>query len=215
MPYIYKITNKINDRMYIGKTVRTIEERWKEHLRDINRRSFEKRPLYDAMNKYGPENFHIEQIEEVQDVNELNNRECFWIETLGTFKNGYNATKGGDEKAYIDRELVIKTYQEVQNCIKTAKLLNISVDSVRNILKEKNIEIKSSQEIAKDNCSIPIKMLDKENKILRIFSSVTEASKFLVEQNLAKNIYSCKSHISQVCKGKRKTCGGYRWEYFN
>ena len=60
MPYIYKITNNINGKIYIGMTYRTVQERWKEHQNDCNRRQAENRPLYRAMNKYGIENFSIE-----------------------------------------------------------------------------------------------------------------------------------------------------------
>ena len=60
MPYIYKITNTINNKVYIGKTVASIEERWKEHCHDYKRHRCEKRPLYAAMRKYGVEHFQIE-----------------------------------------------------------------------------------------------------------------------------------------------------------
>ena len=71
MPYIYKITNNINGKVYIGKTNYTIEKRWKEHCHDYKKLSFQKRPLYRAMAKYGPENFSIEEIENV--INMFNN----------------------------------------------------------------------------------------------------------------------------------------------
>lgn len=214
MPYIYKITNKINGKMYIGKTVRTIEERWKEHLRDINRRSFEKRPLYNAMNKYGSENFYIEQIEEVKDVNNLNDRECFWIETLGTFKNGYNATKGGDGTVYIDRQLVIKTYQEVQNCREVARLLNIYDTTVRKILKENNVKILSAQEVLKKKGKF-VMMLSLQNESMRNFSSLADAVRFLKENNFIKgnNLKGPKKHIADVCNGKRKTAYKHKWKF--
>ena len=63
MPYIYKITNKINNKVYIGKTLGTIENRWKSHIRDSKRTHCEKRPLYSAFEKYGVENFIIEEVE--------------------------------------------------------------------------------------------------------------------------------------------------------
>ena len=64
---IYCISNKINDNLYIGKTTYpTIEQRFKEHCRDCKKTTFEKRPLYNAMNKYGIENFEISLIEEVE-----------------------------------------------------------------------------------------------------------------------------------------------------
>lgn len=85
MPYIYKITNKINGKMYIGKTIFTVEQRWKEHQKDSRRRDFEKRPLYSAIKKYGIENFSIEEVEECP-IEILSEREKYWIEYYGSFK---------------------------------------------------------------------------------------------------------------------------------
>ena len=51
--YIYKITNNINNKIYIGKTTYSIEKRFKEHLNDSARITSDKRPLYDAIRKDG------------------------------------------------------------------------------------------------------------------------------------------------------------------
>jgi group I intron endonuclease len=64
MGYIYIIRNKINDKVYIGKTDLDINKRFKEHIKDSRRRRCEKRPLYSAMRKYGCEHFYVELIEE-------------------------------------------------------------------------------------------------------------------------------------------------------
>ena len=56
MGYIYKIVNKINNKVYIGQTTRTIDIRWKQHLNNINHVDTH---LYRAMKNYGPENFSI------------------------------------------------------------------------------------------------------------------------------------------------------------
>ena len=69
--YIYKITNLINQKAYIGKTINSISERWKEHKRDCKR--FSNRPLYRALNKYGIDNFKVELVEEV-DIKDLSER---------------------------------------------------------------------------------------------------------------------------------------------
>ena len=58
MGYIYKITNQINGKMYIGKTEHLDpNRRWKEHTRQCVLNEYRKRPLYYAMNKYGINNF--------------------------------------------------------------------------------------------------------------------------------------------------------------
>ena len=80
------------------------------------------------MRKYGIENFEISLIEETDSPEE---KEIYWIEQKRSFKNGYNATIGGDGRKYIDYDLVIATYQQLNSIIKTATALNISRDSVR------------------------------------------------------------------------------------
>ena len=134
MPYIYKIINNVNQKIYIGKTTRTIEERFKEHCKDYKKRDLEKRPLYRAMKKYGIENFSIELVEETDNPEE---REKYWIEYYGSFKNGYNATIGGDGKPYIDYDLVAATYKELKIQKAVAKKLNISEDTVSRVLRIK------------------------------------------------------------------------------
>lgn len=94
MGYIYKITNKINGKVYIGQTKKTIEERFQEHLKKAKIHT--NRYLYDAMNKYGYENFIISQIEKCPD-NNLNEKEIFWIAFYQSNNKlyGYNMTVGG------------------------------------------------------------------------------------------------------------------------
>ena len=69
MGYIYKITNDINDKIYIGKTEFNIEKRFQEHIKD-SEKLYKNRPLYNAMNKYGIEHFKIELIEETNNTEE-------------------------------------------------------------------------------------------------------------------------------------------------
>ena len=95
MGYIYKIVNKIGGKLYIGKTTKNIEERFKNHINKAKK--YTNRYLYDAMNYYGYENFYIEKIGEY-DNSELNKEEIYWIKYYNTNdKNfGYNMTTGGD-----------------------------------------------------------------------------------------------------------------------
>lgn len=76
MGYIYVITNQINDKQYIGQTVNTIKRRWQEHICSSRQKSTRTYPLYNAMNKYGIENFTIKQIEECS-YEILNEREQY------------------------------------------------------------------------------------------------------------------------------------------
>lgn len=94
---IYKITNKINNKCYIGKSS-NIEGRWKYHIKHKNTTSEYNKLLYQAFRKYGIENFSFEIIEEINDCKIMNEREKFWIQYYDCYggNKGYNATPGGD-----------------------------------------------------------------------------------------------------------------------
>jgi Helix-turn-helix/GIY-YIG catalytic domain len=91
--YIYRITNRVNGKSYIGQTTRTVAQRFAPHKYDAKRGSDV--PLHRAMRKYGVENFTVE--EEVSfSVEHLSEIEVSFIAIYGTFGKGYNATLGGD-----------------------------------------------------------------------------------------------------------------------
>lgn len=213
MAYIYKIINDINQKIYIGKTEFSIEKRFKEHCIDAFKDRNEKRPLYAAMRKYGIEHFHIEQIEETNNPEE---REIYWINYYNSYHNGYNATYGGDGSKKIDYNIVIQTYLKLQNIKQTAKQLNICIDSVRHILLQNNIPIKTSSEVCKKLLGKSVNMLSKTNQYLKTFNTIRDAAKYLIINNYSQGKEgTISTHISEVCKGKRKSAFGFYWEYNN
>lgn len=204
MAYIYQIINKVNGKIYVGKTEFSIEKRFKEHCRDIFKERNEKRPLYAAMRKYGIENFEISLIEETDNPEE---REIYWIEQKRSFKNGYNATLGGDGKKYIDYDLVIATYKEVKSAIDTAKCLHINEETVRKILKSNHIKLYSSQEVNLQKFGNIINQYDMNMNFIQSFPSAREAARALNKAGV--------SHITDVCKGKRQSAYGFKWQFAN
>lgn len=95
---IYKITNIINNKSYIGKSS-DIEKRWKYHLENFNCAREYNKTLYKALRKYGESKFTFEVIEELSPMdydNYSNQREQYWIKYYDTFRNGYNETSGED-----------------------------------------------------------------------------------------------------------------------
>lgn len=94
---IYKIKNKIDGKMYIGQTRKTLEKRWKDHC--SNRSSC--RYLKFAILNHGKENFEITQIAKCNSLEEMNHREAYYIKLFNTLApNGYNLTTGGDIKQF-------------------------------------------------------------------------------------------------------------------
>lgn len=211
MAYIYQIVNKINQKIYVGKTEFSIEKRFKEHCQDAFRARNEKRPLYAAMRKYGIENFYIELIEETDNPEE---REIYWIEQKRSFKNGYNATLGGDGRRYIDYDLVIATYKEIQSISQTALNLGISVDTVSNVLHQNNIDILDNKAIHAKLYGKITNMYSLNDDFLRSFPSTNEAARYMVENGLTGCKHTTiKQHITEVCTGKRKTAAKFKWRY--
>lgn len=91
---IYKIINKLNNKCYIGQTIRSINSRWNRHCCKTNNSAIAK-----AIQKYGKHNFEIRMIARANSIDELNHREIYYIKLFNTISpNGYNLEFGGKNK---------------------------------------------------------------------------------------------------------------------
>ena len=206
MGFIYKITNDINGKIYIGKTeyLNPID-RWKEHLKDYKKERCEKRPLYDAMNKYGVEHFYFEVIEETDNSEE---REKYWINQFRTYigfadSNGYNATLGGDGKKYKNYDIneILDLYKQGYSCYHIANIVNLSKKYIRYILRKQGVDITQNR-LAKKICQIDVDT----NEVLSIFDSLSDAARALnaTQSNISTAAHSMMQIISY----------GYKWIYY-
>lgn len=131
--YVYKITNTVNNKIYIGITSRTVEERFYEHKYRITERIH--LHLYASMQKYGADKFTVSILESSNTLEELFKQERFWISKLNSNNPsfGYNNTNGGEgfEKIETDDNQILKLYKENRSYIKTADILNYSPSTVR------------------------------------------------------------------------------------
>lgn len=190
--FIYKITNLINGKIYIGQTTRSVKERWKGHR-------FHKGciALNRAINKYGKDNFIIEEIYCSLEKEDLNKKEQYFIKYFNCLvPEGYNISVGGNApmlsrkhskkaKDNISKKLkgISKTFNHCNN-ISKAKLQN-------NFMKNRFGELHHlAKKIVCSNGNI--------------YNSLHEAARKL---NLPVQ------NISKVLKNKRNTCGGYKFKY--
>jgi group I intron endonuclease len=92
---VYLVTNKTNEKQYIGQTVKTLQARWKKHLNSVDAGS--SYYFHKAIRKHGKENFCKVVLHVCETKEEMDFVEMFYIVLLNTkAPNGYNSTAGGE-----------------------------------------------------------------------------------------------------------------------
>lgn len=146
---IYKITNLINGKCYIGQTTGTLEARWRKHCRSDSKCT----AIHNAIVKYGADNFSIEQIDSATTQSELNEKEAFWITELNTMSpNGYNLQNGGLREQLSD-----------ESCARISQTL----------------KDKYTRHEVKISWKRKVCQYDKSGKLIQVWSSIVEAAKTL------------------------------------
>lgn len=202
MGYIYIIRNKINDKVYIGKTNVTIEQRFRDHIYDSKKRRCEKRPLYSAMRKYGADQFYIELIEE---TNDTSNREKYWIAFYNSYHYGYNATIGGDGSEYVNRKKIIELYEQCRNIAEVQKQTGHDQGTIRQILKNANIPVYWDVERVRKERGRHVAQIDvKSKQIIAVYLTLKEAIKAIGGKTDAS--------LYKALKSKSKYALGYLWQ---
>lgn len=94
--YVYKITNKINNKIYISIATKNINFRFKQHVLSSKRGN--KTNLHLAIKEFGENNFIVELLEKCNSIKELENKEKYWIKYYNSnnYNIGYNMTEGGE-----------------------------------------------------------------------------------------------------------------------
>ena len=210
---IYKITNKVNDKSYIGLST-NIERRFidHKHLKDCSRNKNKLKILYQAFLKYGIENFDFSIIE-LCPVEKLSERERYWVAFYDTYYNGYNATVGGDGFTIIDHKAVIEDFARTGSCVETAHNLNITKHTVGKILTSNGIAHRSPAECGGLNKN-DVSQFTKQGEFIRKFDSQRAAAEYLVQIGKTKaTLDTVGAHIGQSCSGKIKSAYGFIWKH--
>ena len=128
---IYKITNLVNNKIYIGQTVHP-EKRWQEHQQRAKTHS-DNYPIHLAINKYGAENFSFEVLEWTENYNEEEKRLIIELDCLSP--NGYNLIEGGHSPILIGED-------NPRNTISNNDVLNVITELKINKLTDTQLAIK-------------------------------------------------------------------------
>ena len=222
--YIYKITNNINQKVYIGQTRQKPKNRWLSHKSCHKSKPY---PLYNAMRKYGIENFSFDVIEENIQLELLTERENHWIKEFNSIPpgHGYNITKGKNsnknpvKKKVFQYSLDGKFLREFESVADAASEYNTRREKIRAcftqraysvsgfIWKDKLTTITDEEkELAKTK--IPILQYALDGTFIREHESTLDAC-----YALDKKKGNGDSAICAVLRGRERSIYGFIWKY--
>lgn len=209
---VYMHKNKINNKIYIGITYQNTKNRWRKNGLGYKKQ----KQFYNAICKYGWDNFeHIILFENLTKDEACQKEQELIKKYKSNDRNyGYNLSEGGESGSKGSHWIMSKeTKRKMSEKLKG----HISWNKGMKYTKEQKNKISIATKKAMQNPEIKNKLHKKKTinkntwkKVVcvetnEIFESIIEASKNK----------KCKdSDISKVCKGKRKTCGGYHWRYY-
>ena len=195
---IYKITNQINGKIYIGQTYRAPEERWYDHEREAWRYTT---PMARAIQKYGWSNFKPEIIDTAITQKDANEKERYWIKyyktcisTYGENAKGYNLTPGGDGVPKVtpeEDEYIYKLWQQNYYMKDIGKLINRDEITIKRALMRMGI---TQEEIHKRHSYVyrTVYVYDLKGNLINTFPSLKDAALNYPNIN--------KSNISEVIR---------------
>lgn len=229
---IYKICNKINNKLYIGQTTRPFKDRINDY-----KRGYGNNHINNSIKKYGFECFEFSIIETCSTIDKLNEREIFWINYYNSRDriNGYNIELGGmnslasnetKKKMSLSHFGIIQSKEWIANRIaksgttdskKYGKAKSNEEKLTLSINSAKYWQGKSRDEDTKKKISISkqghlpsnIKTVYKINiltkEVLGLYVSITEASR--------QNPSFTQSKISRICNGKGKSKENFTFSF--
>ena len=191
--FIYKITNKINGKSYIGQTIQNVKERFYQHCATKCSQAILNMTIHKAINKYDKSNFTIEVIEEVESTN-LNDRERYWIRYYDSYNNGYNSTEGGQDgiKLFknLDTESIIREYKSGKSLREIGRLFNVDKQTIKDLLVRNNINLRATR-------TYKLSQKDREDII-------KDLSLGLSRKEIISKWHISKSYLSQLINGYRR-----------
>ena len=194
--YIYKVTNKINGKIYIGQTIQSVKDRWYRHCGKSGISKAELNTHFKrAILKYGKENFTIETIE-MCDSTKLNDREKFYISYYNSYINGYNSTIGGQDgskpfkTSKEDETQIISLYNYGFSLREIGREFNLDKTTVKGILVRHNISIRTTR-------TYKLSSIDRIN-IMNDLDLGLSRKEIINKYNISK------SYLSQLITGNRR-----------
>ena len=210
MGSIYKITNDINDKIYIGQTINDINYRFRSHINEAKQCNYQNK-FHLALLEIGPEHFKIEEIENCNN-DKLNERECYWIKYYDSVNNGYNTTWGGSTGIHYNRQMLLDLWNQGLNIQKISDTVGIDRGLLGQILRTEGI----SEEELKNRHYESNRIQSKNRKVYQIDPKTGNIIKTWDSiSNIERELNINHSLIVACCglKPEHKTAGNYAWRY--
>lgn len=225
MGYIYKMTNKLNNKVYIGQTQTTVQERVRKHFSKAKHEPH-LTGVDAAIRKYGEDNFLVETICECQN-SELDELEKFYIAKYNSYNSpvGYNLTPGGQDGACMRLNLkpeeVISVYQKLKHVKLTAEYFHCCDKVISRILHENNITIYKPGRV--ENIlgkGTPFKEGERTKAVYIVeldksFGSLKECSQWLIDNGYSKanSMEMARKSLSRCLNGERNSYCKLHFKY--
>ena len=191
--FIYKITNTINGKYYIGQTIQNVKERFYQHCATKCSKAVSNMAIHRAIKKYSKSNFTVEVIEEIDSAN-LNDRERYWIRYYDSYNNGYNSTEGGQDgiKLFknLDTESIVREYKSGKSLREIGRLFNVDKQTIKDLLVRNNINLRTTR-------TYKLSQKDREDII-------KDLSLGLSRKEIISKWHISKSYLSQLINGYRR-----------
>lgn len=178
----------------------SLHDRWLAHLKPSTAKRKGNYKIYNAMNKYGKENFICEILEENVPIDDLNSKEIYYIEKYDSYINGYNSTKGGDGRVInnkYDIEKIIYDYKSGKSSSEIAKEYGVCSTTIARVLHSENIKMREcGRKITEDMLEDIIKLASTNtyNEVAKIYNvDLKTIRRFLIKHNFRKrSVYKYK-----------------------
>ena len=191
--FIYKITNTINGKSYIGQTIQNVKERFYQHCATKCSKVVSNMAIHRAIKKYGKSNFTVEVIEEIDSTN-LNDRERYWIRYYDSYNNGYNSTEGGQGgiKLFknLDTESIVREYKSGKSLREIGRLFKVDKQTIKDLLVRNNINLRTTK-------TYKLSQKDREDII-------KDLSLGLSRKEIISKWHISKGYLSQLINGYRR-----------
>ena len=195
---IYKITNLVNGKCYIGQTINTVEHRWAGHCRSSGCPALAK-----AIAKYGKDNFIYYAIDTTSSLEELDRLECYWIKRFNSIAPfGYNLTSGGQEGRFISDEAIAKFSKSLIGH-KVSEETRIKIQKQLSGRRIKPVKVNRRKLITRRGQSL---------KKSVIGTHIDTGEEIILESMSSDSRFDFRL-ISACCRGKRRSHRRYSWRY--